>query len=192
MFAQQPTRLSRRIAAVAILAPLALVLTQGPRIPFPLLPFLTMELWEIPVYFSLMVLDAKTALTVEGIVYIAVQILVPGVLPFGPVYNLVAVISTIGGAVVGFKALAGRIRIPVAIALGTAVRTAVMILFNSIFLPLKYPFGFNVPLSKLDPGVSGPVVLGFIGLFNAVVAAYSLVFAAILAKAVSRRLRAGQ
>lgn len=180
----KPIRASRRVAAVAILSPIALILTQGPRIPFPLLPFLTLELWEAPVYFALFYLDIKSALTVELVVYLAVQVLAPGVIPFGPVYNLVAVVSTIAGAYLGLRTVPGgyKVKTAAAVGAGSLIRLLVMTVFNSVFLPMSYPFGFNVPISKIEPGIGAPVILGLIGIFNVVVAVYSMAIALVLVR----------
>lgn len=168
---------TRRIAAIAVLAPLSYLLSLGPRIPFPPLPFLIFELWEVPVYFALMFYDFKTALGVEAIVFLVIMSREPYLL-LGPVYNLAAVILTMLGFMATTRltrgvALAG-------VAGGVGLRVAVMSLVNWAFLRYPPPVGFSIPVKVLD------ATLWLYGVFNAVVAAYSLVLAVIVARSVSR------
>lgn len=168
---------TRRIAAIALLAPLSYILSLGPRIPFPPLPFLLFELWEVPVYFALQFYDFKTAMGVEAIVFIVIMSRESHLL-LGPVYNLVAVVLTMAGFIVGRRLSKGSA--PPSVAGGVALRVAGMSVVNWSLLRYPPPIGFSIPVSVLN------ATLWLYGVFNATVAAYSLALALAASKAVAR------
>lgn len=168
---------TRRVAAIALLAPLSYLLSLGPKIPFPPLPFLVFELWEVPVYFALQFYDLKTALGVEAIVFLVIMSR-ESFLLLGPVYNLIAVLLTMLGFLLG-RRLVGQ---AVGVASGVALRVAGMSVVNWSLLRYPPPIGFSIPVKVLT------ATLWLYGVFNATVAAYSLVLAVLAAKSVARAL----
>ncbi len=165
---------------IALLAPIAYILSSlGPRIPFPPLPFLLFELWEVPVYFALLFYDFKTSLGVEAIVFIVIMAR-ESYLLLGPVYNMIAVLVTMLGFIAGTRMLSGTPWLGVF--LGVASRVSVMSVVNWSLLRFPPPVGFSIPVSVLD------VTLWLYGVFNAIVAAYSLIIALSLNKAVGKAL----
>ena len=102
-------------------------------------------------------------------------ILYPGVLPTGPIYNLIAVISMLLGVETSVRIIRrtskySGTRISVVLYTLTAgiARTLVMTLVNWIFLPYPPPVGFDMPTQ---------VVLGLlpvIGFFNLSVVLYTV------------------
>jgi len=171
---------SRRIAVMAVLAPVAYLLSLQPKIPFPPLPFLALELWEVPVYFALLFYDFRTALGVEAIVFLVIMS-TESYLLLGPVYNLIAVLLTMLGYMFAERLSAGWSKLGVAT--GVAFRVAGMSLVNWSLLRYPPPVGFSIPVPVLD------ATLWLYGVFNAVVAAYSLTLALLLNTAVRRSLK---
>jgi riboflavin transporter FmnP len=185
MIQKKPLRVSQIIAAVAVLAPIAVLLSApgAPRIPYPPLPYLTFEAWEIPVYFAFTYFGFRTALLVELVVYLVTQT-VPGPVLFGPLYSVAAVLLTLGGLYFGSKVSFGRRRIALAVFLAALMRVVGMTLVNYVGLQLPLPFGFNYPLSVVLP------VLVPTAVFNLIVALYSTLAGITLSSAISRRLGA--
>ncbi|MEM0271771.1 MAG: hypothetical protein QW514_04420 [Thermoprotei archaeon] len=170
---------SRRIAIIAVLTPVAYALSLYPKIPFPPLPFLALELWEVPVYFALLFYDFKTALGIETIVFLVVMSR-ETLLLLGPVYNLVAILLTMLGYIVGTRLS----KLPaVGVASGVALRVAGMSVVNWSLLRYPPPVGFSIPVHVLT------ATLWLYGVFNATVAAYSLALAYWLNTAVNRAFR---
>ncbi len=173
--------MSRLVASVAVLAPIAILLSApgAPEIPFPAAPFLKLELWEIPVYFAFYFFGLRTAVLTELVVYAVVQTHPTSIL-FAPVYNLVAVLATLLGLWLG--TWAPRYPKPTGVVLASVVRAVVMVGFNYVFIPLPVPFGFSFPIAKVLP------LLVPIAMFNVVVTVYSAGIALVLYEALWRRL----
>jgi len=175
-------RTSQEIAAIALLSPLAFVLSAyGPRIPFPPLPYLLFELWEIPVYFALYLFGFRVAFFVELVNYVATQ-LRPSTILFGPVYSLNAVLWTLIGAYFGLK-IPFKARIVPSLLLALLLRIAGTTAFNYVFIQLPAPFGFSFPAQAFL------AVLYLYVVFNAILGGYSIVLAFYLAQAVKLRLK---
>ncbi len=172
------------IASIAVLSALAFVLSLTVQLPFPLATYLYLELWEIPAYLALFAYGLKPALAVAFLVLLLVQVLAPGPLPTGPLYNFIAVVSTMVGAILVTRVASVVKRS--SIALGLAVvslsvisRIVLMTVVNALVLPYPYPVGFSVPISALPP------ILLVTAIFNGVVAAYSVTIALVLASRVT-------
>ncbi|MEM0321657.1 MAG: hypothetical protein QW613_04580 [Thermoprotei archaeon] len=174
-------RLSRMVAYTAAIAPIAILLAApgAPEIPFPLAPFLKFELWEIPVYFAFYFFGFRTALLTELVVYAVVQTH-PTTILFAPVYNLVAVLATL----VGLRLTVGipRYAKPLGVGVSSALRAAVMVGFNYVFIQLPIPFGFSLTAKAVIP------LLIPIAVFNIVVTIYSIGLAIVLHDIVWRRI----
>jgi len=172
---KEKLKTSEKIAVVGVFAPIAIILASpvAPSFPFPPLPFLLFELWEIPVYFALYLFGLRIAL----LVYAVVQTHPYGLL-FAPVYNLNAVVFTLLGASLGFKFK----KVVMSATLGVSTRVVETTLFNYVFLRLPPPFGFGLTLKGLT------TILPLLALFNAIQAGYSLAIAFAVSKAVESRL----
>ncbi len=178
-----PSR-SRVVASIAVLSALAFVLSFTVQLPFPLASYLYLELWEIPAYLALFAYGLRPALAVAFVVLFLVQIFTPGPLPTGPLYNFIAVISTMVGAIIVTKVARmtsySSVTVSVAVVTLSAVaRILLMTLVNALVLPYPYPIGFSIPPSALPP------ILVVTAIFNAVVAIYSVTLALLLASRVT-------
>ncbi len=175
---------SRLVASIAVLSALAFVLSLTVQLPFPLASYLYLELWEIPAYLALFVYGLRPALAVAFVVLFLVQIFSPGPLPTGPLYNFIAVISTMIGAIIVTKVAGTPTRSSVTLGLAVVITSAVarillMTVVNYLVLPYPYPIGFSIPPSALPP------ILVVTAIFNAVVALYSVTLALLIASRVT-------
>ena len=107
---------------------------------------------------------------------LVLEVVKPGSLPTGPLYNLIAILSTFVGVLLAkhvtgsWKLRRKTLWISATVA-GASVRTLVMTFVNWIVLPLPYPIGFG------SFGVTAAQVPSFlvpIGIFNFIVASYSV------------------
>lgn len=170
-------RISRtqKLALIALFSALAVVLRLTIEVPFPPATYLRLEVWEIPVYIALLAYRLKLGLAVASVMYVIVQVFATGFLPTGPIYNLMAVLSTVGG--VSLVLRLRRSERPVTSSLGTALaaivsgafsRLLIMTGVNALVLPQPPPIGFALPAEAV------PLALFWTGVFNVLVAAYSV------------------
>lgn len=183
---------SRRLALVALLCAISGLLDGKVfSVPVPFATFLYYELWEIPVVLGLLILGFWGGTTVAVVNAAVLEVVNPGSLPTGPLYNLVAELSMFVGIVAAQRLgrrLAGRVAAITTIATlaGSVARTAAMTVVNYVVLPLPYPLGFG------GFGVTAaevPALLTLIGAFNFTLALYTVPVAFSLQRAVSRTLR---
>lgn len=178
---------SRQISLIALLSGIALILRLTVEFPFPLAGYLKLEIWEIPVYVALLAYGLRLSLGTAGIVYLIVQVFASGPLPTGPIFNFVAVLSTVVGAFPvlyllrkhGDPTRSWRIAAAVT-ASGALVRVGIMTIYNQIMLPLPFPLGFSMPVQALPP------TLIIIAIFNLTVATYSLAASIPIAARISQ------
>jgi riboflavin transporter FmnP len=182
---------SRKISLVALFTALAVILNFLISVPAPYADFLLYEVWEVPILISLLILGFWGGTTVAVLNTLVLEIVKPGALPTGPVYNLVAELAMFVGVVVAVRA--GRrlrwkslLTVVTATALGVATRTAVMTVVNGVVLPMPYPLGFG---SFGVTQAQVPALLVLIGVFNATVALYTIPFAFSIGRALSSRYR---
>lgn len=160
-------------------------------VPDPGAPFLFFEVWEIPIFVALLVIGFKGAGVVAGLNTLVLEAVKPGSVPAGPLYNLIAVLSTFVGIMVVRRfapgGLEGRRRLWVlGTLLGASVRVLVMTVVNWIVLPLPFPLGFGsfgLTASEVPP------LLVPIGIFNFILAIYSVPTAFSLYAALRSRSR---
>jgi len=89
---------SKTIAAIIVFTALTLALNLSPiKIPAPYAPFLIYQIWEIPIVAAYLLYGTKVGVSVAVINAIALLIIFPGALPTGPLYNLIAILSMLGG-----------------------------------------------------------------------------------------------
>jgi riboflavin transporter FmnP len=167
---------SRKVALVALFTALAAVLNLLISVPDPGATFLFFEVWEIPILAVLLIMGIQGAATVAVLNALVLEVVKPGSLPTGPLYNLIAILSTFVGVLLAkhvtgsWKLRRKTLWISATVA-GASVRTLVMTFVNWIVLPLPYPIGFG------SFGVTAAQVPSFlvpIGIFNFIVASYSV------------------
>ncbi|MCX8192376.1 MAG: hypothetical protein N3G77_01020 [Nitrososphaeria archaeon] len=154
-------RVTRWVAGTSLLASTAIIISLlRLRIPYPLLPFLSFDLAEIPSVLALLVLDFKSASTVALIHWLTLNLGRPFHAIIGPLMKLIAVISML----IGFRLVLSRSRevtknkIVAMTMLGSLTRVGIMslvtfliyyVLFPETYLPtsekiLKNVFGLEV------------------------------------------------
>ena len=170
----------------------------GPKIPAPYAPFLIYQLWEIPIVFTFLALGLLAGLITAGINTLILLVYFPGFLPFGPVYNLFAVLAMMLGVFVPYLIstrgckkenlstfLRQHIKIITisATALGIIFRVAVTSATNYFLLQQAPPVGLSYPADA---------ALAFLPLsilFNATVALYTIPIAIAITVAVSSKIK---
>lgn len=170
----------------------------GPKIPAPYAPFLIYQLWEIPIVFTFLALGLLAGLITAGINTLILIVYFPGFLPFGPLYNLFAVLAMMLGVFVPYLIstrgckkenlstfLRQHIKIITisATALGIIFRVAVTSATNYFLLQQAPPVGLSYPADA---------ALAFLPLsilFNATVALYTIPIAIAITVAVSSKIK---
>ncbi len=190
---------TKALALIIIFVALAIALNiYGPKIPFPLATFLYFQLWEIPIVVSFLLIGPKTGITVAALNTLILFAVFPGELPTGPLYNFVAVISTLIGIYIPYRiatrgckaeTLGATLKKHVksltlsTTALGITLRVVVMSIVNYFALQQTFPIGF---------GLTEPAAVTFIpiiAVFNAIIVAYTLPIAIGIAVAVQSRVK---
>ena len=177
---------SRKLAMVALLTAVAVVLN-GISVPAPYEPFLLYGVWEVPILLALLIVGIWGGVASAAMNALALEVLNPGQLPTGPLYNFIAELAMFAGvlAAVGLARRRGvgmEFEVATATAAGALMRTGVMTVVNWLVLPQAPPIGFSIPV----PDVSGFLV--FIGLFNFTVVLYTVPLAFTLRRAVAPKL----
>ncbi len=179
---------SRKLALVALFTALAIILNFLISVPDPGATFLFFEVWEVPIYAILLILGVRSAATVAVLNALVLEVVKPGSLPTGPLYNLIAILATFSGILLAKRAsgsgeLGRRVLwVPAAVA-GACIRTLVMTLVNWIVLPVPPPIGFGLERTAVT------AYLVPIGVFNFIVAIYSVPVAFSVYWAVAKRYR---
>ena len=164
-------------------------------VPAPYAPFLIYNLWEIPIVAAFLLIGPKSGISVAILNTILLFVFFPGPLPTGPLYNLIAVFSTLAGIYIAqrifsFSSSQAKLEgkqeakvIAAATTLGIILRVLVMTAMNYITLRQDYPIGFSMKEFE---------VLGFMpagGLFNATLALYTIPIAFFVARTVQKNVR---
>jgi len=182
---------SRQLSLIALLTAIAIILNLAISFPAPFAGFLDYEVWEVPIVLALLLMGPRSGITVALLNSAVLELVKPGALPTGPLYNFAAIVSMFLGILTAQRAAASRrSRIAALLALSTALgvltRTAIMTVVNAIILPLPYPIGFGsfgVTTSEV------PALLVLIGLFNFTVALYTIPLAYSIQRAIGNRYR---
>ena len=172
---------SRVLAGVALFAALTLILDEVVKVPAPYASFLTYEIWEIPIVVAFLLFGTKAGVGVLLINFVALQVMYPGALITGPVYNLSAVLLMLFGLRVATgvtKDKGTRITMATATGFGIVARTIGMAFLMNVLMPMPPPVGFAIPPSLL----TGFLLL--IVIFNATVSLYTIPTAYWLAETV--------
>ncbi len=179
---------SRTISAVALFTALAFVLNLLIKVPAPYAPFLVYQIWEVPILACFLIFGAWAGVAVSVLNLLILQVVYPGPLPSGPLYNLAAILSTMLGVAIAHRLFSKRGAGPslvagVATVLGGLSRVVTMTVVNGIFLPFGYPIGFSIPPAAL------PEALTLIAIFNATLVLYTVPLAYFVLRTVSARYR---
>lgn len=160
-------RVSRWVAGTSLLASTAIVISLLRfRFPYPLLPFLSFDLAEIPTVLALLVFDFKSAFIVAVIHWITLNFGKPYHVLIGPLMKLTAVISMLIGFRIVFnksKVTLDRRNLLYMIISGSLVRVGLMslvtfllyyVFFPEVYLPtstqvLKNVLGLEIESSFL-------------------------------------------
>ena len=167
-------------------------------IPFPLLPFLIYQIWEIPIVAAFVLINRKVGVLIAILNAAILTIFFPGALPTGPAYNLAATLSMLLGIFVIQKMLKDKKQIEsqqnysdyvktkfvtLSTALGIILRVAIMTVVNYVSLRYPYPLGFE--LDEIAIVSSLPLT----GLFNATLALYTIPVGLFVANAINKNLK---
>jgi len=182
---------SRRLSLEALLTALAVILNLTISFPAPYATFLTYEIWEVPIVLALLILGVRSGVTVAVLNSVVLELVKPGAIPAGPLYNFAAIAAMFVGILAAQRVAKRRgwgvgTLIAASTSLGVLTRTSIMTVVNAIILPLPYPIGFGtfgVTVSQL------PALLPLIGLFNFTVALYTIPLAHSMQRAIAARYR---
>ena len=182
---------SRRLSLEALLTALAVILNLTISFPAPYATFLTYEIWEVPIVLALLILGVRSGVTVAVLNSVVLELVKPGAIPAGPLYNFAAIVAMFVGILAAQRVAKRRgwgvgTLIAASTSLGVLTRTSIMTVVNAIVLPLPYPIGFGtfgVTVSQL------PALLPLIGLFNFTVALYTIPLAHSMQRAIAARYR---
>jgi len=184
---------SRRIAAIAVFAAVAAVIRLQSKVlslPFPLMPSLKLEIWEIPVALGLLLYGPSVGFS-AGVVVLGIGLSI-GSNPTGQVYNFIAFSSMLIGMLLANKLYSRSRRFSLRGSLltstigGIIFRVAVMVPLMLVLLPLPPPLGFNLPLWS-NPLLLRSWVIA-LTLFNSLVAAYTIPLSYMIEEALVKRL----
>lgn len=178
---------TKTLTIIAIFAAVSIVLSLSPlKFSAPYAPFLKYQIWEIAIVTAFLLYGLKVGISISVINTLVLFVFFPGDLPSGPIYNFIAVLSTLLGIYVIKKTLGNKfiksketILIALSTVSGIFLRVVVMSIVNWIVLPLESPFGYKVPYPEL------PAILSFTALFNITIVIYTIPLAYVIARAVS-------
>ena len=190
---------TRTLSLIIIFTALAATLNiYGPKIPFPLAPFLYFTLWEIPIVIGFLMAGPKSGVIISIINALILLAVFPGNLPTGPLYNLAAVLSMFLGIYLPYwiakrgcksQNIGSYLRSHLIIftlsatALGIGMRVLLLTVVNFFALQQPYPIGFEMPQEAVI------LFLPVGAAFNAIVAAYSILVAIAVTAAISTRIK---
>jgi riboflavin transporter FmnP len=194
-----PKTSTKALALIIIFTALTIALNvYGPKIPYPFAPFLYFQFWEIPIVVAFLLIGPRTGIAVSAINTLILFAVFPGELPTGPLYNLAAVLAMLLGIYLPYRLathncktenLSSYLRkhailITIsAAAIGATLRVLLMTVVNYYALQQTYPIGL---------GLKEPAVLAFLpfgGLFNAIIAAYTIPISIAIAIAIASRAK---
>lgn len=182
---------AKTVAVITTFAALTIALNLSPiKIPAPYAPYLIYQIWEIPIVAALLLYGVIVG-TAIAIINTAVLFAVfPGMLPTGPLYNLVAVMSTLFGIIIAEKFAAKKLQehgetlsSSLSTTFGIIFRVAIMTFVNWAFLRFPPPIGFGMPEEAIL------IALPLIATFNATLALYTVPLGYVIAKAVKLSIK---
>lgn len=191
---------TRTISLIVIFGALAIALNpivSGIGLPYPLVPGLWFEIWEIPIICAFILFGFKSAFSSSLINAFFLGFVFPG--PSQPYYAL-STVATVGMmlGVLFAKELVARDSVSwplakpkfvvVSLVLGTLFR--IFLMGSTLFGILYFdPLGVYPPVEPTFIVVS---ILPFDAIFNIIVATYTIPIAYIIARVVHKNLKIGQ
>ena len=177
---------SKKISVIAVFTALTIILNMSPiKIPAPYAPFLFYQIWEIPIVTASLLYGFGTGTLMSIINTLVLLVAFPGALPTGPIYNMIATVSTLFGIYIVNRVITNRAEtkqdtlvIVSSTTAGIITRVIAMTIINWVFLPFPPPIGFSMPKVAVTP------LIPLIGFFNATLALYTIPVGFILTRAV--------
>lgn len=185
---------TKTLATTIIFAALTVALNpaiSGIGVPAPYAPYLIYGLWEIPIITAFLLLSPASAISIAILNSAVLFAFFPGSLPTGPLYNLIAVSSTLLGLYLARKFIKHEtanqqkpLKIFAASTIfGIILRVVVMTAVNYITLQQPYPIGFE--LDELAVIATLPLT----AVFNATVVLYIIPLGEFTARVIKSRLK---
>ena len=190
---------TRALSLIIIFTALAAALNiYGPKIPYPLYPFLWFQLWEIPIVIAFLMIGPRSGIFVAGINTLILVMFFQGGLPTGPLYNFAAVLAMFVGLYLPYwlskrkcenENFGGYLRkhilifTSVATGLGIVLRVTLLSIINYFALQQPYPFGFEMPQEAVL------LFLPLGAIFNAIVALYTIPISIGITAAIITRVK---
>ena len=182
------------MSATMVFAALTIALNpavSGIGIPAPYAPYLIYGLWEIPIVAAFLIISPLSAIIISFLNAAVLFALFPGSLPTGPVYNLMAVFSTLLGLYIARKSTKHEnanhqkiLKIVTASTIiGIVLRVTVMTLVNYVTLQQPYPIGFELE------EIAVIATLPLTALFNGTVVLYIIPVGEFIARVVKSRFK---
>ncbi|TLX96015.1 MAG: ECF transporter S component, partial [Thaumarchaeota archaeon] len=122
---------SRRLSLEALLTALAVILNLTISFPAPYATFLTYEIWEVPIVLALLILGVRSGVTVAVLNSVVLELVKPGAIPAGPLYNFAAMVAMFVGILAAQRVAKRRgwgvgTLIAASTSLGVLTRTSIM------------------------------------------------------------------
>lgn len=185
---------ARTLAITIVFAALTVALNPGVSgigVPAPYAPYLIYGLWEIPIVAAFLLISPASAIIITLLNSFVLFAFFPGPLPTGPLYNLIAVFSTLLGLFIAqlfIKRGSANQQMVIKITtgstiLGIVLRVAVMTLVNYVTLQQPYPIGFE--LGEAAVIASLPLT----ALFNGTVVLYTIPIGEFIAQVIRDRIK---
>ena len=182
---------SKTITIIALFASIAIVLNLSPlKIPAPFANYLIFQVWEIPIVIAFLLYGLKVGVTISIVNTVILFFVFPGALPTGPIYNLIAVLSTLLGIYIVKKFFNTHFNIGKETILTTfstviaiIFRVIIMSLVNWVVLRYPPPLGYAIEPNALPPFIVATA------LFNGIIVLYTIPIAYIIARAVTLRTK---
>lgn len=180
---------ARRSALIAVFAALTIALNLSPiKFPAPYAPFLIYQVWEVPIAAAFLFFGFPIGVFIALINMLVLLAVFPGMLPTGPLYNFVAIISMLFGMWLGTRLIrrksgANLTAILVLTALGIVFRVVVMSFVNWTFLRYPPPVGYSLTEEALH------FLLPLLAIFNSTLALYTIPLGYVIAEAIKRRAK---
>ncbi|MCL2686717.1 MAG: hypothetical protein FWE73_10110 [Candidatus Bathyarchaeota archaeon] len=190
---------TKKLAITILFAALAIVLNPTLThiaLPYPFMQGLVYQIWEIPIVIAFLIVSPLSGITVSLLNTGVLFVIFPGVMPTGPLYNLLATLAMQIGIYVAVaigkkiyccknpqaNIYAGGKCLLIATGLGVLARVAFMSVILYFALPQVPPIGYA--LNQAATIASLP----FAALFNATLALYTISISWIIAQRVQKVL----
>ncbi len=193
---------TKRLTLIIVFVALTTALNiYGPKIPAPYAPFLFYQLWEIPIVAIFLIDGPKTGIAVAVLNTAILLMVFTGLLPTGPIYNLIAELAMLVGVYAAYKIATYRcpkehigtflknhkVTLGIAItALGVTSRVIITTIANYFLIAQPSPVGYGsfFSFSGLSGQAAVVAFLPFSVLFNGTIALYTIPVAVVIAIAI--------